>query len=262
MLDSTTDSYFGVAEAQRPYMVHELKYPDRKVRIIYNGVDPGLFDTTDDRSALAEFNIPVHEKVVGIVAALRPEKDHATFLRAARMVLDVVPDVAFLVVGDGPTRAALEKLCTQLGISRNVHFVGTRSDVDRLLRSMNVFALSSNTVECFPMALLEAMACARPAVCTDVGGIPEMIEHGVSGYLVPPNQPGLLASRLIDLLNDANAARAMGRAGRRRVEIQFSLARSVEAAEQAIEDVMQRRHGLSRGRVGQTGDAVPRDDLL
>jgi len=82
------------------------------------------------------------------------------------------------------------------------------------------------------------MACARPAVCTAVGGIPEMINHGESGYLVPPKDPQQLADRLLNLLSDPQAARRMGRAARRRVEAEFSLDRSVAAAEQAIEDVV------------------------
>ena len=176
--------------------------------------------------------------MVGIVAALRPEKDHATLLRAARLRSTRCPSARFLVVGDGPTRSQLEALCSELAITSNVHFAGARDDVARVLRSIDVFALSSVTVECFPIALLEAMACARPAVCTAVGGVPEMIDDGITGYLVPPKDPQQFAARLLSLLSDPQAARRMGRAGRHRVEAEFSLDRSVAAAQQAIEDVV------------------------
>jgi glycosyltransferase involved in cell wall biosynthesis len=233
-----TSAYFGVAEAQRRYLVEELGYPDERIRIIHNGVDPALFDVNTDRAALAEFGFAERDPVVGILAALRPEKDHTTLLHAARIVINEMPRVRFLVIGDGETRPKLEMLCSDLGITPNVHFAGTRGDVARLLCAIDVFALSSVTVECFPIALLEAMACARPAVCTAVGGIPEMINDGESGYLVPPENPQQFAARLLSLLSDPQAAHRMGRAGRYRVEAEFNLDRSVAAAQQAIEDLV------------------------
>jgi glycosyltransferase involved in cell wall biosynthesis len=93
-------------------------------------------------------------------------------------------------------------------------------------------------VECFSIALLEAMACARPAVCTAAGGIPEMIDDGETGYLVPPKDPQQLATRLVELLSNPHTARRMGLAGRNRVEAEFSLDRSVELAQRAFEDVV------------------------
>jgi glycosyltransferase involved in cell wall biosynthesis len=237
-----TSAYFGVAEAQRRYLVEELGYPDDKIRIIHNGVDPALFDVTDDRSAHAEFGWADDDPVVGILAELSPIKDHVTFLRAARIVIDDMPRARFLVIGDGACRDRLEALCVELGITPNVHFTGVRHDVGRLLRAIDVFSLSSRTVECFSIALLEAMACGRPAVCTEVGGIPEMIDEGRTGYLVPPQDPPRLASRLLDMLSNPVAAQRMGLAGRDRVENEFSLERSVEAAQRALEDVVHAHH--------------------
>jgi glycosyltransferase involved in cell wall biosynthesis len=232
-----TSGYFGVAEAQRRYLVDELGYQADKIRIIHNGVDPALFDVNTDRGVLAEFGFAEGDPVVGIVGNLRPVKDHATLLRAARIVINEMPRARFLVIGDGPTRPQLEALSSELRITRNVHFAGGRGDVARLLHAIDVFALTSTT-ECFPMALLEAMACARPAVCTAVGGIPEMINDGETGYLVPPKDPAQLAARLVRLLSDPQTARRMGRAGRHRVEAEFDLDRSVEAAQRAIEDMV------------------------
>jgi glycosyltransferase involved in cell wall biosynthesis len=107
-----------------------------------------------------------------------------------------------------------------------------------LLRAIDVFVLSSVTVECFPIALLEAMASARPAVCTAVGGIPEMIDDGVTGYLVPPSNSRQLAAQILDLLSDPITARRMGRAARDRVEMQFDLDRSIAKAQDAIEGIV------------------------
>jgi len=226
---------------QRRFLVHERGYPDDKIRIIHNGVDPALFDVNAGPAALAEFGFPQGDPVVGILGWLRPEKDHATFLRAARIVIDEMPRVRFLVIGDGERRPQLEALCSELRITPNVHFAGARGDVARMLCAIDVFALTSTT-ECLPMALLEAMACARPAVCTAVGGVTEVVKDGETGYLVPPKDPARLAARLVRLLSDPQTARRMGRAGRHRVEAEFGLDRSVEAAQRAIEDVVTGRY--------------------
>jgi len=237
LLVRQTSSYFGVAEAQKRYLIDGLHCPDHKVRIIHNGVELALFDVRSDRGILTEFGIEAGQPVVGIVASLRPEKDHATFLHAARTVVNDFPKAQFLVVGDGTTRAELEALSAELGIADNVHFAGARKDIHPILRAIDVFTLSS-TKETFPIAVLEAMACARPVVCTDVGGISEVVEDGVSGFLVPPKDPTQLAARLTQLLSCPDLVRRMGEAGRRRIEADYSLDRSVQETERAFEEIM------------------------
>ncbi|SCX07109.1 glycosyltransferase [Mycolicibacterium fluoranthenivorans] len=241
-----TSGYFGVAQVQRRFLVDERRYPADKVRIIHNGVDPELFDVTTDREVLADCGIGVDGPVVGILGSLRPEKDHETFLRAARLVLDELPEAKFLIVGDGACRSALVTLCGELRIASSVHFAGARGDVGRMLRAMDVFAMTSTT-ECLPMALLEAMACGRPAVCTAVGGVVEVIEDGATGYLVPPKDPARLAARLIGLLSDPDTAHRMGREGRRRVETEFRLDHSVAAAQLAIEELVTAEYARTGG---------------
>ncbi|MCA1704459.1 MAG: glycosyltransferase [Actinobacteria bacterium] len=239
LLGSVTSAYYGVAFGQLPYFTEVLGYPPDKVRIIHNGIDPAQFPYTPDSqrgSTLAlSLGIAAEHAVVGIVAVLRPEKDHATFLQAARLVLERIPRARFLVVGDGPLRSELTRLAGELGITGSVIFTGSRSDVRDLLPLVDVFALTSTT-ECFPMALLEAMAIGRPAVCTAVGGVPEIIDEAVTGHMVPPRDPAALADRLVDLLSDPARARVMGRAARMRLESEFTLQRSVCNAERTIEE--------------------------
>ena len=151
-----TSAYFGVAEAQRPYLVDELGHPDDKIRIIYNGVDLAQFRTSTDRGVRAEFGFAEDDPVVGIVARLRPEKDHVNLLRAARTVVDELTSARFLIIGDGPTRPQLEALCTELRITPNVHFAGSRDDVARLLPAIDVFVLTSI------LGVLPDLACSRP----------------------------------------------------------------------------------------------------
>lgn len=244
LLQPLTSAYFGVAHGQLPYLTGELGVPEHKIRIIQNGIDPEQFPFTPspvrDAGLRAELGVGADDVIVGIVAVLRPEKDHATFLRAAKLVAERVPGARFLVVGDGPERDTLTREVTELGISDRVVFTGSRADVARLIALMDVSVLSSHTIECFPMALLEAMAIGRPSVCTAVGGIPEMIEEGRTGHVVPARDPQALADRLVGLLEQPARARSMGQAARRRLESEFTLERSVRAAQRQLEETVGR----------------------
>lgn len=238
VLDRVTSAYFGVATAQHDYLVNDLKYAPDKIQIIHNGVDPDGFEWTDERSAVSDLGIGESDKVVGIFAWLRPEKDHENFLQAARLVVDRVPTAKFLVVGGGTMRPRIESLVRELDLTDRVVLTGSRPDVPDLLRAIDAFVLCSYTVECFPMALLEAMAAGRPAVCTAVGGVPEIIEEPTTGYLVPPRDPDALADRLVRILSDSELAHQMGKAARARVETQFSLRACVSATEHALDKLV------------------------
>ncbi len=240
LLGLATTAYYGVAHGQVPYLTGDLGYPAAKIRVIPNGTDPAALgdDPTArrDPAVAATLGIGPDDPVVGILAALRPEKDHASLLRAARLVMDDIPGTRLLIVGDGPLRPELQRLAGELGIGDRVLFAGNRSDVGDLLRIMDVVTLSSTTIECAPMALLEAMAAARPAVCTAVGGVPDIVAEGVTGYLVPPRDPQALADRLVALLRDPERARLMGKAARQRLEAEFTLEGSIREAQRALEE--------------------------
>ncbi|MGH3914911.1 MAG: glycosyltransferase [Pseudonocardiaceae bacterium] len=245
LLDPFTSAYYGVAHGQLPYLTGELGYPAAKICIIPNGTELPVAGHPQvaghrDPAVAAALGIEPGDPVVGIVAALRPEKDHPTLLRAARLVIDELPRTRFLLVGDGPARRELEQLATDLGIADRVIFAGSRSDVGALLSFMDVFTLSSSTIECAPMALLEAMAAGLPAVCTAVGGIPDIISDGSTGYVVPRRDPGALAQAYLPLLRDRELATKLGRAARERVESEFSLERSRQNAQRAIEETVGR----------------------
>lgn len=248
LLGPVTSAYYGLARGQVPYLVGELGYAPRKIRLVRNGVDPAdyPFVPVEQRSTelARELGIAPDEPVAGIVAAVRPEKDHATFLRAAKLVLQRLPNARFLVVGRGRYPADLERieaLARELGIAERVVFTGRRADVADVVALMDVFCLTSYTVECFPISLLEAMAVGRAAVCTAVGGVPDIIDDGVTGYAVAPRDPVALAERLVELLADPARAEKMGRAARERLEARFTLESSVQEAERALEETAGRR---------------------
>jgi L-malate glycosyltransferase len=199
--------------------------PER-IRVVYEGVvdrpaAPG------GREALAELGVPAGCPVVGNVAALTDHKDHATLIEAAARVHTRVPEARFVIVGDGPLRARLEARSRERGLGDRCVFAGFRQDLDRLFPAFTLFCLSSH-MEGLGTSLLDAMAFSRPVVATAAGGIPEAVDDGVTGRLVPVRDPAALADALVEVLTDATRARDMGEAGRRRFEERFTAERMVD----------------------------------
>jgi glycosyltransferase involved in cell wall biosynthesis len=174
--------------------------------------------------------------VVTIVAALRPEKNHELFLRAARRIRHAVPTARFVVVGDGAERQRLEGLAGELQIARDVRFLGTRSDIPELLALTDVVALTSH-MEANPVSILEALACEKPVVATRVGSVPETVIDGQTGYLTPPGDEQALADRVLMLLHNQPLARRLGATGRERVVAGYSLERMVQGYERLIREI-------------------------
>ena len=226
------DGAIAVAKGQIPFLIEDKGFDAGRIRVIYNGIDLSEWGPRErDTALLAELGIPDNAPVVGILAMLRPEKDHVTFLKAAKLVRKKLPEARFLLVGDGSERARLETLVDELGLTGRALFTGRRTDIPRLLSVFDVSVLSSTTVETFPMAFLEAMAMERPLVATRVGGVAEMIDGGENGHVVPPKDPEALANALIDVVADRDRARAMGRKSRTIVEQRFSMDRMVRETE-------------------------------
>jgi glycosyltransferase involved in cell wall biosynthesis len=242
VLDPVTDLYLGVAHGQVAYLKDGLGFPSRKIRIIHSGVDPSAFPYRSDGrrdEGRASLGLQPGDAVVGIVAVMRPEKDHDTFLRAGRLVVDAMPAARLLLVGDGPERIRLERLAAELGLGDRVVFTGMRADAVELMGLFDVAVLSSTT-ECLPYVVLEAMAMGVPTVCTAVGGLPEMVEDEVTGRLVPPAAPADLAEAILSILQDPRRTAAMGAAARRRLEERFTLARAARETEACLERAVAR----------------------
>jgi glycosyltransferase involved in cell wall biosynthesis len=186
--------------------------PRERITVIPNGVDMARFDGAGaDRGALGAAN---GEPVVGSVGCLAARKDYATLLDALARMAARGRRFHAALVGDGPERAALERQAGALGIGDRVTFLGERPDIERLLPAMDVFVLSSRE-EGIPNALLEAMAAGRPSVATAVGGTPEVLEDGVTGWLVPPSDPQALSVAIEQTLADPEEAARRGAAARR-----------------------------------------------
>jgi glycosyltransferase involved in cell wall biosynthesis len=175
--------------------------------------------------------------VCGMIAILGTEKDHSTLIKAMPKIIPQYPNTSLLLIGDGPKRAELQDLVHKLGIADKVIFTGNRRDIPQLLATLDVVVLSS-FYEGTSITLLEAMAAAKPVVASRVGGNPEVVEDGVTGFLVPPADPDALAFRLSQLLGDEDLRQKMGQAGRQRVEEQFSLSQMVANYERLYNQVL------------------------
>jgi glycosyltransferase involved in cell wall biosynthesis len=243
LLAPITDAFVAVAEPHGRYLAAHEGCPAAKIRVIPNGVDTERFRRQPPNEALRrEFNLAAGSPVAGIVAALRPEKNHELFLRAAAGVLQALPNARFLIVGDGPERSALEALARELFIAWAVRFVGTRSDVPEVLSLIDVLALSSH-VEANPVSILEAMAAEKPVVATKVGSVDQSVLDGRTGCLVAPGSEEELCGRLIELLADRPRAAAFGRAGRQHVLDHASIERMVSGYEEMLEGIYRQKAG-------------------
>ncbi|MGE5124934.1 MAG: glycosyltransferase [Betaproteobacteria bacterium] len=207
--------------------------PDR-LRLVYEGV-PDRTPTPGGREVLASLGVPGGAPVVGNVAALTDHKDHATLVEAMALVRPRVPEARLVILGEGSLRGALEARVRERRLQDRVVFAGFRRDLDRLLPAFSLFCLSSR-LEGLGTSLLDAMAFGLPVVATAAGGIPEAVEDGVTGRVVPPQDPAALAEALVTVLADEQGRRALGAAGRRRFLERFTADRMVEGTLRALEE--------------------------
>ncbi len=171
--------------------------------------------------------MPEAAPVVGNVAALTAHKDHATLVDAMALLRPRMPEARLVIAGEGELRPALERRVRERGLADRVVFAGFRRDLDSLLPAFSVFCLSSQ-LEGLGTSLLDAMAFALPVVATAAGGIPEAVQDGVTGRIVPARDPAALADALASVLEDEERRRALGAAGRRRFLERFTADRMVE----------------------------------
>jgi glycosyltransferase involved in cell wall biosynthesis len=237
LLTRLTDAFVAVAESHGRYLAAHEGCPARKIRVIPNGVDSDRFHPRwPNRKLQEELNLDAGAPVAGIVAALRPEKNHAMFLDVAARVHAVLPAAKFLIVGDGPERKKLEAYTQNLGIADAVRFLGSRSDVPEVLSLLDVVLLTSH-MEANPISLMEALASEKPVVATRVGSIPETVLEGQTGYLVAPGDSRAMADRLLELFQNHGLAESLGRAGREHVIVHASVDRMVRGYQDMIAEI-------------------------
>jgi glycosyltransferase involved in cell wall biosynthesis len=168
--------------------------------------------------------------VVTTVANLRLEKGHEVLIRAAALIAREIPDLVVQLVGAGAMREALLGQIDALRLTKVVRLLGDREDVPDVLDRTGIFVLPSRT-EAFPNSVMEAMAMRLPVVASDVGGIPELIEHGRNGVLVPPGDERALAAAVLDLFRNPARASRLAASARATIEARYSFERMVREFE-------------------------------
>jgi glycosyltransferase involved in cell wall biosynthesis len=234
------DHVFAVSESVR----RSIRYPSwlrfRRVpptETLYQGLDPAQVATWSEVDGLREeFGLSPDVPLVANVANFKPHKGHFELLRAAVEVRREIPDVRFILVGVGPLEAAVRREADRLGVAESVIFAGFRNDVPRVVSNCDVFTLASR-FEGLSIALMEAMALARPAVVTRVGGLPEILRDGVEGLLVPPGDEHQLAHGLITVLRDRRLRERLGRAAHLRAS-RFDIRKTVARVEHVYEELL------------------------
>lgn len=232
--------YVALSRDLARYLEHQVGVPSQRIAQIYNGVDLARFDRPS-ATRIAPPGCPFTDPalfIVGTVGRMQTVKAQPLLAQAFVCALQMHPALRgrlrLVMVGDGPLRAAAQAVLDTAGVADLAWLPGERADVPDVMRGLDCFVLPS-LAEGISNTILEAMACSLPVLATDVGGNAELVAAGSTGRLVPAGDVQALAGGLVDMAADAQGAAAMGRAGRERVEQQFSL-RSMVASYQALYD--------------------------
>lgn len=214
LIGSLATRFVAVSNRDAERMVCLEGVPPAKVVMIPNAYVP--HPASPDIELRAQLGIGERTPLLAVVAMLRRQKALSVLLDAYPQIIAAVPDTHLVIAGDGECRGELERQAERLALTHRVHFVGRRDDVDAILRSADLAVLSSD-FEGTPLVAYESLVNGTPMVATNVGGLPDIIEDGVNGRLVPPRDPDALASAIIELLRDPErrdrmAAAAAGKA--------------------------------------------------
>lgn len=226
MASGVTDVLIALSETHRRFLIEEEKWQAQEVAVIPNGIDLGYFIPKGEHLYEA-WGLAPDTPTYGIVAALRPEKNHKRFLRVACRIEDALPHARGFVIGGGALMQELQSEAKQLGLS--VTFTGPLYNIPAVWHTLQVAVLTSdNIVETLPMTLIEAAACGVPAVSTDVGAVRDIVIDGETGFVVPVDDEALLAERILYLLQHSDERKRMGERARQHVEAHFDLQQMVE----------------------------------
>lgn len=237
-LASLADALVVVSEAIKRDLVDLGVASAEKIRVVPLGLDLSRLSGPLPRGVLRrDIGIGDDAPLVGMVGRLVPIKDVPTFLAAARLVRDVVGEARFALVGDGEDRTSLEAECRRLGLEGAVTFFGWRSDLAAVYGDLDV-VVNASLNEGTPVALIEALAAARPVVATRVGGTPDLLGEDVRGRLVPPADPHALAGAIVETLQESEAARRRAQAGREFVIARHSVARLVRDVDELYRELL------------------------
>lgn len=214
------DHVVTVSRFVASYLV-SAKVPTERITVVPTGIDLGRYQTTTPGSLRKELGLADDTPLIGTVAILRRKKGHAELIEAIPTVLEKFPNAHFVFAGDGPQTDNLNQRINELGLTRNVHLLGLRSDVVNVLASLDLFILPTHQ-EALGTAFIEAAAMGVPAIASRVDGVPEVVCDGKTGLLVPVGNSAAIAESIIRLLSDNSLREAMSAAARPWVEAHYS----------------------------------------
>ena len=213
-----------------------------KISVIYNGIDIDDFSRDINTDKIRkELSITEDEIVIGTVGQLIPMKGHKYFIEAAKIVLEKIKNVKFIITGSSQENSSyemeLKNMVKNYNLEDKIIFTGYRKDIKNIIALMDIFVFSA-VGEGFGRVLIEAMVLQKPIVAANSGGIPEIVVDGKTGLLVPENDPHSIASAVIMLINEKDTRDRMGRAGRKRVEEMFTIERHTRDIENLYSEVL------------------------
>jgi glycosyltransferase involved in cell wall biosynthesis len=215
LLSHITDRIICVSDIVQRFTNETQRINAKKLITIHNGIDSVCSVTGKEVSDIRkELGIPHNHTVISTIAHMEEHKGLDCLLESASLLLKSRSDISFLLVGEGTLKEEFKKLSVSLKIDKNVIFTGERSDVSEILLLTDIFVLPSLR-EGLPLVILEAMDCGKPIIATNVGGIPEVVDDGVTGILVPTGDFKALYNAMIELLNNTEKMKEMGNKGRR-----------------------------------------------
>ncbi|HYE37942.1 TIGR03088 family PEP-CTERM/XrtA system glycosyltransferase [Methylocaldum sp.] len=240
--------YIPLSRHLELYLRKKIDVPEDRITRICNGVDTAVFHPAPDGKRRIEgcpFLDREEKIIIGTVGRMHGVKDQITLANAFLHLIDRRPDfrerVRLVLVGDGPLRAEVRHLLEEAGMGHLVWMPGERSDIADILRGLDIFVLPSQA-EGISNTILEAMATGLPLVATDVGGNPELVVDGVTGILVPKENPEAMATALATYLDDREMVLAHGRAGLKRAKESFSLDGMVDRYLDVYDELLSTRH--------------------
>jgi glycosyltransferase involved in cell wall biosynthesis len=228
----------AVSEATKS-MMSASGITSKKVKVIYNGIDCNYWCFNGQKPTLKkEWNIPDNAFVIGTVGRISDEKDYITFLKIAKTVTDKINNVYFVIVGEGKQneRERLVEFADTLDIRDKIVFAGYRSDLLEVYSTCDIFLMTSIT-EGLPNTMLEAMSMGVSIVSTNVGGIPELVEEGKTGFLFDIGNTVNLAEKIIYMITNRALRESLSTAGRERIEKVFSFDRRLHIIEKYYADI-------------------------
>jgi len=214
-----------------------------KITVIYNGIDVTEFDRAAAGTSVLQKSPkdPERKKIIGAVGSLHPRKGHRYLIEAADILCQRRQDLRFVIIGDGALKQELESLRSAFDLEDKVEFIGYRQDIPNLLLGIDIMVQSS-IEEGFGLSIIEAMAMNKPVIGTNVGGVPEIIEQGRTGYLIQSKNPVELAEKIDLLLNNDKYREEMGREARKSVEGKFKLIDMINKYETLYKEILNKRN--------------------